>query len=98
MVLFDSNFRLKYRSLIKMARQEKIRCVRLENGLYYVARRAKGHGRYIVQVDQTKTGLFATCRTIRGANCPSFGGCVHLATVFERMVAEGLRIGRREAA
>jgi hypothetical protein len=98
MVLFDSRFRTKYRSLVKKSRAEKIRCVRLDDGLYFVARKAKGHGRYIVQVDATDSGMFATCRTIRGAACPSFGVCVHLASVFEKMVAEGHRIGRREAA
>jgi hypothetical protein len=98
MTLFDSRFRRNNRSLIRKARAERIRCVRLEDGLYYVARKAKGHGRYIVQVDSTDSGMFATCRTIRGAACPAFGVCTHLAVVFERMVAEGHRIGRREQA
>lgn len=98
MVLFDSKFRRKYRPVVKKARSEKVRCVRLEDGLYYVARREQGHGRYIVQVDQTNSGMFATCRTIRGAACPSYGVCVHLAKTYEAMVAEGFRIGRRERA
>jgi hypothetical protein len=73
--------------------------VRLESdGLFYVARRELGHGRYIVQVDETKTGLFATCRTIRGAACPAYGVCVHLAKVYETMIASGRKIQRREAA
>lgn len=98
MVLFNSQFRSKYRSVVKKARAEKIRCVKLLDGLYFVARKSPGHGRYIIQVDATDTGMFATCRTIRGAACPSFGVCVHLVTVYERMVADGFRIGRRERA
>lgn len=96
MIVFDSKFRTKYRPLIRKARTEKIRCIRLENGLYYVARREAGHGRYIVQVDATQSGMFATCRTIRGAACPSYGGCVHIAKVFEAMVSEGHKIGRKQ--
>jgi hypothetical protein len=96
MVLFDSRFRSKYRDAVHKARSEKMRCVKLENGLYYVARREGNHGRYLVQVDSTKTGMFATCRTIRGAACPSFGVCAHLAKVYESMIAEGFRIGRKE--
>lgn len=98
MVLFDSRFRSKYRSVVRKARAEKIRCVRLEDGLYYVARKQKGHGRYIVQIDSTDSGMFATCRTIRGAACPSYGVCVHLSKVYEAMVAEGHAITRRERA
>lgn len=98
MVLFDSRFRRKYRSLVRKARAEKIRVVRLEDGLYYSARREAGHGRYLVFVDSTKTGMFATCRTVRGASCPSYGCCVHTAAVFERMIAEGHKITRRERA
>jgi hypothetical protein len=98
MVLFDSKFRTRYRSLVRKARAEKIRVVRLESGLYYVARRESGHGRYIVQVDETKSGIFATCRTIRGAACPSRGCCVHLVTVFEKLIKDGRKIQRREAA
>src|SRR6266849_6269212 len=98
MVLFNSQFRSNYRTLIQNARKERVRCVRLEDGLYYVARRGKGHGRYIVQVDSTDSGMFATCRTIRGGSCPSYGCCTHLAVVFERMVAEGFSIGRKQRA
>lgn len=98
MVLFDSKFRRKYRKAVKQSRAERIRCVRLRNGLYYVARRASGHGEYLVSVNATNSGMFGTCRTVRGASCPAYGVCVHLATVFERMIAEGHRIGRREAA
>lgn len=88
MTLLDSKFRSKNRSLVKMARQEKIRCYQLETDLYYVARRAKGHGQYLVYLNATKSGLFANCRTIRGAACPSFGACVHIAKVNESLRAE----------
>lgn len=98
MVLFDSNFRAKNREAIKKARSEKIRVVRLEENLYYCARRAKGHGRYLVQLDVTKSGLFANCRTIRGASCPSYGCCTHIAAVYERMVAQVFKTEKKEAA
>jgi len=91
-------FRSKYRNLVRKARAEKIRCVRLEVNLWYCARRAKGHGQYLVSVDSTDSGHFATCRTIRGAACPSYGRCVHIAKVFEAMVAKGHEIQRNEKA
>lgn len=96
--LIDSQFRSKYRSLIQNVRTEKIRVVRLEPGLFFVARKAAGHGKYIVTVKETKTGIFATCRTVEGRNCPSFGCCTHVAAWHERAVADGLRELRREQA
>ncbi len=94
MVLFDSRFRSKYRNVVRKARAEKIRCVRLEQGLFYVARRAANHGQYLVSVVSTNSGMFANCRAIYGAACPSYGVCVHVAVVFERMVAEGHKLER----
>lgn len=93
MVLLDAQFRSKYRSLVSKARREKIRCVELESDLWYAARRARDHGRYLVYLAQTKTGLFSTCRTIKGAACPSYGGCVHQAAVYERLRA---KLNKRE--
>lgn len=92
MVRIENNFRTKYRSLCKKVREEKIRTVRLEPDLFYVARRASGHGRYIVSIEQTKSGTFATCRQTNGHSCPSFGACVHICAA----VQSGIRDGRRK--
>lgn len=99
MVLLNSQFRTKWRALIRNARAEKIRVVKLDPGLYYVARRAKGHGRYLVSVQETSSGIFANCRQIYGASCQSYGCCTHVAAVFERMVNDGQRAlkGQRAA-
>lgn len=96
MILFDSKFRKKNRDAVKKARAEKIRCLKLRNGLYYAARKSSEHGEYLVYVESTDSGMYATCRTIKGGPCPAYGTCVHLATVYERMVAEGFRIERKE--
>lgn len=96
MTLIDHTFRSKYRSLVQNVRTEKIRVVKLRAGLFYVARQAKGHGEYIVTVRQTKTGIFATCRTIYGAACPSFGCCTHICAWHERAVADGRRELKKE--
>lgn len=99
MVLFDQKFRSKNRSLIRKARQEKIRCYKLEEDLYFVARREANHGRYLVYLDATKSGVFATCRTIKGAACPSWGkGCVHIAKVYEAMITEMNKRERKSQA
>lgn len=96
--LINSQFRTKYRSLVRKARTEKIRVVRLDPGIYFVARKCNEHphGKYIVTVKETKSGMFATCRQINGASCPSFGCCSHIAAWHERAVAEGHRELRRE--
>lgn len=98
MVLIDNNFRKRYASLVKRARVEKIRVVRLEPGLFFVARKAKGHNKYIVTVKETHTGIFATCRQVYGAACPSFGCCTHIAAWHERAVADGRRELKKEQA
>lgn len=96
MVLIDAKFRNTYRSLVQNARSEKIRVVRLRRGLFYIARKAAGHGEYLVSVKETKTGIFATCRQLYGAACPSFGCCTHIAAWHERAVADGLREMKKE--
>lgn len=97
MVRIENNFRDKYRSLVRRVREEKIRVVRLEGDLWYVARRASGHGRYIVSIEQTKSGTFATCRQINGASCPSFGCCVHIVSAVEAGIRDGRRKLKKES-
>lgn len=96
MVLLTNKFRKDHADAVLKARTEKFKYRKLDPGLYYVRRVEEGHGRYLVQVDETKTGVFATCRTIRGAACPSYGCCAHIAKVYEVMVEDGRRIIRRE--
>lgn len=98
MVRIENNFRDKYRSLARRVREEKIRVVRLEGDLWYVSRRSPGHGRYIVSIEQTKSGTFATCRQTNGASCPSFGCCVHIAACVERAIQHGRKLKTQEAA
>lgn len=99
MVIFDNNFRKNYPEAVYKARTEKIRVVKLEDNLYYVARRAAGHGRYLVYLDVASTGtVTATCKTLRGVACPSYGCCAHLAKVFLRLEAEVKKIQRKDAA
>lgn len=97
MILIDNNFRSKYRSLIKHVRTEKIRVVKLEPGVFYVARKSKGHGQYIVTVKETKTGIFATCRRLYGGPCAAFGCCTHICAAVLRMFADGRREQRKES-
>lgn len=98
MVVIENNFRSKYRSLIKRVRTEKIRVVRLRAGVFYVARKAEGHGEYVVTVRETRTGIFATCRKLYGGSCPAFGCCTHIAAWHERAVKDGRREMRKERA
>lgn len=98
MTLFDQKFRSKHRSLVNKSRREKLRCVKLEENLYYCARRAANHGRYLISLTATKTGLFATCRTTTGAACPSFGCCIHICKVHEALKAELNKRERKEVA
>lgn len=97
MVRISNDFRTKYRSLLKKVREEKIRTVRLEPDLFYVARRAPNHGRYVVSIEQTKTGTFATCRRVLGGACPSFGACVHIASAVESAIRDGRRKLKNES-
>lgn len=96
MVLITPQLKRKFRSLFRAARKEKIRVVFLEPDLVYVARRAKGHGRYLVKMIAVPsiTGghqIQMTCREINGKPCEGYqwkGFCSHLAVVILRTEAK----------
>src|SRR5688500_8827594 len=82
------------REAIRKARNEKIRCVRLEPNLYYAARREAGHGRYLISFFQKRGSWWATCSTIRGDPCPSTAGkrcCIHIAISYLRALESSRR-------
>lgn len=101
MIEISNNFRSRYRSAVRKARAERIRCVKLEEGLFYVARRAENHGRYLVFIRETKSGVFATCRNLEGYPCPTTKGtdrcCAHIATAVERGIQDGRKRQRAAA-
>lgn len=72
----------------RAARKSKFRVVWLEDNLVYVARRGKGHERYLVRFILNETGeVYVYCRTID--NAPCYGCkfnecCSHIAVVLER--------------
>lgn len=102
MVEITNSFRQKYPNAVRMARTEKVRCVKLESQLFYVSRRSPGHGRYLVFIRETRSGVFATCRSLEGYPCPTTKGtdrcCVHIAAAVERGIREGRKRERKEAA
>lgn len=92
MIEITNNFRSVYRSAIRKARSERIRCVRLEDDLFYVARREPGHGRYIVRFFHKGQTVSAVCSSIYNEVCRGcWNGrcCVHIALAFERSVQDG---------
>lgn len=96
MILIDNTFRRKHRDAVRLARKEPFTVKHLDQGLYFVCRKAEGHGKYIVTIQVTKSGIFTTCRRVYGGSCPSFGCCAHIAAWHERAVANGRRLQRKE--
>lgn len=94
MVVIDSSFRTKHASVVRKARTEKIRVVRLESDLYYVSRRAAGHGRYMVKFFNAET-VRATCTSVYDEPCRGSWKdrcCTHIAAAVER----GIKLGREK--
>src|SRR5688572_103387 len=92
MIEIGNNFRKRYASAVRSARTERIRCVKLRPGLWYVARKAEGHGEYLVFIRETSSGVYATCRAVSGSACPTTKGsvcCVHIACAVEHGIDEG---------
>lgn len=92
MIEITSNFRSKYASVLRKARTEKIRCVRLEVDLYYVARRESGHGQYLVRFFHKGNTVSAVCATIFNEGCKGcWQGrcCTHIAAAVLRGIAHG---------
>lgn len=92
MIELTGNFRTRYRSAVTKARREKIRCVRLEPDLYYVARREAGHGQYLVRFNAKGNEVWAECHTLGQVPCKGCWQercCVHIATAVERGIKHG---------
>lgn len=103
MIVIDNNFRSQYRSAVRKARAERIRTVRLESNLYYVSRREKGHGRYLVKFIEEPNGtVTAECRMINGWKCSGTlkrgSCCLHIASAVLRALEYGRRKNESEAA
>lgn len=102
MIEIGNNFRKRYASAVKKARAERIRCVYLDPGIWYVARRAPGHGQYLVRFFDTPDPekVTAVCSTIYNQACPSSLGkkaCVHIALAHERAIRDGRKKQRKAA-
>jgi hypothetical protein len=76
--------------------------VRLENDLYYVARRESGHGRYLVRFFNSGERVSAVCSSVYNQLCDSTKKpgqcCVHIAAAIERGIKLGRARERKEAA
>lgn len=103
MIEITNDFRSKYASVVRKSRTEKIRVVRLEVDLYYVARREKGHGRYFVKLVTDEEGkVTAECRFVNGWRCQGTmkrgSCCTHIAAAIERGIQLGRKKERKQAA
>jgi hypothetical protein len=101
MIPITSDIRNRFPSAFRKARVERIRCVRLEPDLYYVARRAQGHGQYMVRFFNRGADVTAVCGTINNERCKgTFQDrcCVHIAAAVESGIKHGRKSQRREVA
>lgn len=88
MATITSNIKRLYPKAFRAARKSKFRVVWLEDDLVYVARRGKGHDRYLVRfVLQGDGGVGAYCRTATNGACDGCRWndcCAHIAVAIER--------------
>lgn len=92
MIEITRDIKTKYRKAFRSARKDRMRVVWLENDLVYVARRAKGHGQYLVRffVVPRVSGdpqIKMQCNTITGGPCNGTRWhemCSHMAKVILR--------------
>lgn len=105
MILVTPDIKKKYPKAFRAARKERFRVVFLEPNLAYVARRRKGHGRYLVKLTAVasidggqRVGM--SCREINGGPCQGYqwkGFCSHLAVVILRSEAKPEKKEQRAA-
>lgn len=88
MIQITKGIKRRFPKAFRAARKSKFRVVWLEDDLVYVARRGKGHERYLVRfVMQSDGSVSAYCRTTTNGEC---GGCrwneccAHIAVVILR--------------
>lgn len=92
MIPITPDIRKRFAAAFRKARRERIRCVRLECDLYYVARRADGHGQYLVRFFNKGADVTAVCGTINNERCKgTFQDrcCVHIAAAVESGIKHG---------
>lgn len=88
MIRVTPDIKRRYPPAFAAARKAKFRVVWLEDDLVYVARRGKGHERYLVQFVMNGAGqVLVGCRTTTNREC--YGCkfkemCSHIAIVIER--------------
>lgn len=96
MIAITRNFRSKYPGAVRKWRNERIRVVKLESDLYYVARRAEGHGQYLVRFFHKGKSVSAVCANIFNQACKGTWGegkcCTHIAAAVER----GIQLGKKQ--
>ena len=101
LILVTNDIRQKYHGVFKKARQEKITAKRLSAFLWYVARKAAGHGEYLVQFHEVQDQIFVSCNDIHtGERCKGtlrqrrhFQNpmCAHIAQAIDRAAQYGAR-------
>jgi len=108
LVLVTNKVRQIYHAVFKKARHEKITCKRLNPFLWYVARKAEGHGEYLVRFHEAADGqIYVSCNsahtgerckgTIRQKRHFQNPMCVHEATAIDRSIQYGQRKQRIES-
>lgn len=89
LILLTNDVRQVYHGAFKKARHEKITAKRLNPVLWYVARKAAGHGEYLVRFHEVGDQVFVSCKSVDGERCKGtfrqkrhFQNpmCVHIAT------------------
>ena len=111
LILVTNDIRQKYHGVFRKARQERITAKRLSPELWYAARKAEGHGEYLVRFHVTGSdAVYMSCNSVDGERCRGtlrhrrhFQNpmCVHIATVIDRAAQYGTRkqkIESKEAA
>lgn len=94
MIEVTPNIKKRFPKAFRAARKSRFRVVWLRDDLVYCARKAKGHGDYLVRfffvlgIDKTPK-VKVWCNTITGNPCEgikwsSEGCCAHIAAVIER--------------
>lgn len=93
MILVTPQIKQKYPKAFSAARKERFRVVWLRDDLIYCARKAKGHGDYLVRVFAVPSvngghQVKLQCKSINGEACDGVywgkGCCAHIAAVLLR--------------
>ena len=102
MIEVTETIKADYPEAFCIARHDRMTVKWLEDDLVFVARRAKGHGRYQVYFKLLSNGrLIVGCKNLDGVECEGMkhrGLCAHAAAVLLRSVAKAKTKEDREAA